>query len=293
MLGKIYFYGFFIISIILHTQLYSMENENQEASMETDQLTNLSDDFFPSESIDGLTYPLSPILLQPPLPCMADGARPLSPNLLPPILSTMETTEDPFYLTKMASDPDVSFLNNAIIFKRTEDLSSKTENKRILIYTSGYMEQGSFHSVKEIILTLTDPDGQQLLVQVECQDIIQSPYDISHEWTDAYRKKPYPPLTTIIRQVLACELVKILLLLYKPETIICLICRKPICQFDDGHMMLSFNTILLPCLGIAHLTCTPLQIHDGKIILNNYACPNCKMPILSDNDYVLALINHT
>ncbi|MFA6263381.1 MAG: hypothetical protein WCW33_02740 [Candidatus Babeliales bacterium] len=226
---------------------------------------------------------------------------PLSP-LSPLEDSSTESTEDeesspkrirlnPNYFAETNPDKYVGFSAHYRFFQLKESPfkefpRSDISEQHTLVYELMCIKEGAIVPCKKEVNFVFEIIENQLDIIVTCKDVdAANSIECSHEWV-VIQQAPFDPLPTIIRKILAHELICIMML-DQCEQPRCCVCPHPICQLAGACLEIS-KTVLLKCNHMAHVACLKESISDGKIG-TPFLCPvpDCQTMIASDDDYAL------
>lgn len=189
------------------------------------------------------------------------------------------------FLKTLKPEPFVSFLGGKYFFKLAEDLSSNIGTRRMIAYDLWRTVQDRQEEMQKRLIIFFESQGEtELYFSVCCFDFAQHSVNapnVSHQLTKTIICPPYSTLTASIRQLLANELICILLLLNYKTKVSCAPCSQSFFQY--GTYIPLDGTLLLKCMHIYHIWCINLPINENE----PYFCPCCKTAIKSEEDYIL------
>ncbi|MFA5306323.1 MAG: hypothetical protein WC365_02640 [Candidatus Babeliales bacterium] len=185
-------------------------------------------------------------------------------------------------------EPCISFLGGKYFFMLIDDFSSNMGKSRMCAYDLWNIFQGrQCPFLKRLIISLKNLGESNASFSIFCFDDAQcsiASTNISYQILDTALQKSYTSLNTLIRKLLANELIRIMLLIVNHNVFACAACAQPIFQNNQGLSYFTSNDILLlKCLHIYHLGCAKMPLNPKE----EYRCPYCKIAIQSENDFVL------
>ncbi|MFA5306324.1 MAG: hypothetical protein WC365_02645 [Candidatus Babeliales bacterium] len=210
-------------------------------------------------------------------------SRPLQQS--PQRVDTSPQTEEPQPQNNITSfEPYIPFLGGRYFFRLVDDLSSNIENLRVCSYDLwNFVQEKEYPLLKRLIISFKNLGKSNASLSTLCfngNSICITNVAPLYRIPDVVLQKAHPLLTTLIRQLLTKELIRILLLTLNQDVVVCAACAKPIFKNNKGlSYFTSKNILLLKCLHFYHLGCANLK--------DEYQCPYCKIAIQSENDFVL------
>ncbi|MFA5306322.1 MAG: hypothetical protein WC365_02635 [Candidatus Babeliales bacterium] len=251
------------IAILTSSTLYPMLDSN---SMEGNQ-------FFPLSPLTASDESMSPLLTDEKPVCID--------------ASTQTEESQPQNRIESSLEPCISFLGGKYAFMPVDDLSSNTGKFRVFAYDLWNSVRGKeYPFFKRLIISLKNSSESNTSFSILCLD--GDPNSITnatlfYRITDVVLQKAHPLLTTLIRQLLANELIRILLLI-NPQNCMSALCTQPL--FLENRVLSYFSSsdiLLLKCLHIYHLGCAKVPLTPK----DEYRCPHCKIAIKFEDDFVL------
>jgi hypothetical protein len=271
--------SFFIIIITIFSHIYPLF---EIQSMETESSNPLSS-FLDSDEQPSFLKDLSQLPIDASTQTEEDSQK-----VPEKIAQTIPVHQFQHYLKNLKPDHCVAFLGGNFFFILAEDLSSNIGTRRVLAYDLWRTVQGKKEEMlKRLIISFESLSNEKISYLARCFDFAQHSEnvpDTSHTPANTILTPPYSAPSTVIRQLLANELMSILLLLNYKTKMVCAKCSQPILNYNqDAQPSNPGEILLLKCMHIYHLGCAKVPLNE-KI---DYACPYCKTAIDSEDDYVL------
>jgi hypothetical protein len=260
--------------VMIGAQMYAMQ---EEADCLADP--SLFDHALRLPHSGSLSLPLSPLS---PVESVS------SENSEEDTLSPKRTRLNQNYFEETKPDKVVGFFAHQLVFQLKEDPRSNMPAQNKFVYELLCIKNGVSISCKKEVTLAFEIEENQIYVTVLCKDLDSTLLLKGSHESVVIQHAPFSPFPTIIRKILAHELICIILL-DRCERPCCCACFNPVCQLNNVFLKIPTKLILLKCNHVAHVVCLAAPISDEGIG-EPFLCPdpNCQILIASDDDYALS-----